>query len=78
MKDIEELLYEADFSKDTDLKERLWRILSSMKAATSEAGGNNSKIRSFPFRKLEDEELDYVNAARGVWLEDAPHKKEED
>ena len=76
MRDVEELLYEADFSKYTDLKERLRRTLFPAKS-TLEAGDSNRKILSFPFRKLEDEELDYVNAARGDWLEDDPHKKKE-
>ena len=57
MKNIEKLLYSTDFSRDTDLKERLAKKLFSARSS--------GKVVAFPFRKLSDDDLELVNAAQG-------------
>ena len=58
MKNIENMFYNTDFSKNTDLKERLRaRLFSSAPA---------SKVTSFPFQQLDDADMDLINAAQGI------------
>ena len=58
MKDLEKLLYETDFSKHTDLKSKLAKKL--FQSETS------SKVVSFPFAALSDDDAEMVSAARGL------------
>ena len=62
MKDLEQTLYDTDFSKDTDLKSRL--------AARLFGSASSSKVRSIAYRQLTDEETELVNAAQGIWVDD--------
>lgn len=58
MKNIENMFYNTDFSKNTDLKERLRaRLFNS---------ASTSKVTSFPFQQLDDADMDLVNAAQGI------------
>ena len=58
MKDLEKLLYETDFSKHTDLKERLAKKLFQPQTS--------KKVVSFPFAALSDDDAEMVSAARGM------------
>jgi hypothetical protein len=60
---FEEKLKSADFSKETDLKERLSKRLFSMKDS------------SICFQTLSDEELDMVSAAGSINSMDKKNKK---
>jgi hypothetical protein len=62
MKDLEQTLYDTDFSKDTDLKSRL--------AARLFGSASSSKVSSIAYRQLTDEETELVNAAQGIWVDD--------
>ena len=70
MKDLEKTLYETDFSKYTDLKDRLAKQLFSKPAA-------KSKVVSFPFARLSEDEIELVNAASGLTPGDPFLKKPE-
>ena len=70
MKKLEQALYETDFSKYTDLKDRLAGQLFSRSAS-------KSKVVAFPFARLSDEQAELVNAAQGISPEDPFHKKPE-
>ncbi len=59
MNNLEKTLYDTDFSKYTDLKERLAKKLFS---GTAE----KSKVVQFPFAKLSDDQIELVNAAQGL------------
>ena len=58
MNKLESLLYQTDFSKNTDLKSRLAGQLFNEK--------KSDKIVSFPFRALSDDDMTLVNAAQGL------------
>ena len=73
MKDMEQKFYGTDFSKYTDLKERLAARLFASAAAP--ASGSSSKVAQFPFRALADDEIELVNAAQGIYT---PDKKDLD
>ena len=62
MKDIEKMFSNTDFSKHTDLKERLAKQL--FQSAPSD------KVTSFPFQRISDDDLDLINAAQGYWHDD--------
>ena len=65
MNKMEEKLYKADFSKNTDLKERLAsRLFSSAAKSTTSS-----------FVQLNDEDLEFVNAAQGTWTDIKDDKK---
>ncbi len=64
MKDIETMFHQVDFSKDTDLKERLAKRLFSSKSS--------NKITQFPFQRLSDNEIELVNAAQGLFQDKKP------
>ena len=68
MKDLEKMLYQTDFSKNTDLKARLADKLFGTQSASSD------KIVSFPFASLSADEAEMVSAARGLIDED-PNRK---
>ena len=65
MSKMEEKLYKADFSKNTDLKARLASKLFS-------SGTKNS---TSSFVQLSDEDLEFVNAAQGTWREKKDENK---
>ena len=69
MKDLEKMLYQTDFSKNTDLKARLADRLFGSQSASSD------KIVSFPFASLSEDEAEMVAAARGLTDEDPNQKK---
>lgn len=62
MKDIEKMFSNTDFSKHTDLKERLAKQLFQPTPS--------DKVVSLPFQSLSDDDLDFVNAAQGIWRDD--------
>ena len=62
MKDIEKMFSNTDFSKHTDLKERLAKQLFQPTPS--------DKVTSLPFQSLSDDDLDFVNAAQGIWRDD--------
>lgn len=64
MKDIETMFHQVDFSKDTDLKERLAKRLFASKSS--------NKITQFPFQRLSDNEIELVNAAQGIYQDKQP------
>jgi hypothetical protein len=68
MKDLEQTLYDTDFSKDTDLKSRL--------AARLFGSASSSKVRPISYRQLSDEETELVNAAQGIWDENRDKNKD--
>ena len=68
MKDLERMLYQTDFSKNTDLKARLADRLFG-------AQSSSDKIVSFPFASLSENEAEMVTAARGLTGEDPNQKK---
>ena len=59
MRDIETMFRQTDFSKDTDLKERLAKRLFASKSS--------NKITQFPFQRLSDNDVELVNAAQGLY-----------
>ena len=67
MKDIEKMFANTDFSKHTDLKHRLRKQLFQ--------SAGSSKVTSFPFQSLSDDDMGLVNAAQGIWQDDDPDKK---
>lgn len=67
MKDIEKMFSNTDFSKHTDLKERLAKQLFQ--------SASSSKVTSFPFQSLSDEDMDLVNAAQGIYQDDQDPEK---
>jgi len=67
MKKIEKLLYQTDFSTNTDLKDTLAKRLFS--------GGLSGKIIPGPFTRLTDEETSLVNAAMGIRPDDPLNEK---
>ena len=66
MRDIEAMFKQVDFSRDTDLKERLRNRLFREK--------KSDKVVAF--KRVSDEDLMYVAAAKG--LQDTPPKKKDD
>ena len=69
MKDLEKMLYQTDFSKNTDLKARLADRLFGSQSSSSD------KIVSFPFASLSEDEVEMVSAARGLSEEDPNRMK---
>ena len=67
MKDVEKLFNKADFSKYTDLKDRL-----SQKLFSSDA---SKKVARFSYENLSDDDLEFVNAAQGLSSDEDPFKK---
>ena len=66
MRDVEKMFSNADFSKYTDLKERLAKQLFS----------SASPEKTIRFSRIEDDDLEFLNAAQGISPEDDPFKKE--
>ena len=64
MKDLERTLYSTDFSKHTDLKGRLAAKLFGTSTAQT------TKVVSFPFQMISDEDAELVNAAQGIFSAD--------
>ena len=58
MRDLETMFRQTDYSQYTDLKERLASRLFGKKTS--------SKVISFPFQRISDEEAELVAAARGI------------
>ena len=69
MKNLEQMLYNTDFSRNTDLKARLAGKLFAGSPSQSD------KVVSFPFSRLSDEDADLVNAAQGIRMDTDPEKK---
>ncbi len=67
MSHIEEKFYNTDFSKHTDLKERL--------AARLFQSSSSEKVTPFSFRELSEDDLTMVNAAQGIFPEDPEDPK---
>ena len=65
MNKMEEKLFKADFSKQTDLKERLASKLFS----------SGAKSTTSSFVQLSEDDLEFVNAAQGTWIDDKDNKK---
>ena len=64
MKDVEKLFEKADFSKYTDLKDRLSQKLFS--STTSQ------KITRGSYESLSEDDLEFVNAAQGLYPDKDP------
>lgn len=57
MRKLEQILQQTDFSRDTDLKERLAKRLFS------------SKVVQGPFTRISDEDAELVTAAQGIYVD---------
>ena len=66
--DMEKLFRQVDFSADTDLKDRLWKKLF--------ASQSSSKVVAF--RRVEESDLEYVAAAKGLSGYDLTGRKAEE
>ena len=58
MTNLEEALSSTDFSRNTDLKTRLAEKLFGRQTS--------SKVVSFPFSRISDDDAELVNAAQGL------------
>ncbi len=67
MKDVEKLFNKADFSKYTDLKDRLSQKLFS--------SDTSKKSTQFSYESLSDDDLESLNAAQGLYSNEDPFKK---
>ena len=61
MSDMEELFYQTDFSKYTDLKSKLAERLFEKKTT--------KRTRSFTYTRLSDDDVEFVNAAQGIQID---------
>ena len=67
MKDIKKMFSQTDFSRYTDLNERLAKQLFS--------ANTTSASSSSPFQQLSDNQIELVNAAQGLFPQDENSKK---
>ena len=60
MKDLERTFGEVDFSRHTDLKARLADRLFA----------HSVSKKTIPFRRLSDDDVEFVNAAQGLYVDE--------